>query len=91
MLDDYKALKNAYENREIEYNADSEVIATTTVPATAGSLNPYALVLVDGNDYIVSFVTHLNSMRLILCSSMMSWLAIEKRAVCAPLACLVTL
>lgn len=72
MLDDYKVLKNAYENREIDNNADPGAVATTTVPATAGSLNAYVLVLVDGNDYIVSFVTHLDSMILILCSSTMS-------------------
>ncbi|KAF1833744.1 hypothetical protein BDW02DRAFT_569726 [Decorospora gaudefroyi] len=52
LLDDYKVLKKAYEDKDVK--GGSKAIATPTVPmlAAAKPRNPYVLVLVDGNDYI---------------------------------------
>ena len=72
MLDEYKLLKSAYEKKAVGDTADAEAVATPVKPTTTGSRNPYVLVLVDGNDYIVSLVTILDNAMLIFSSSMMS-------------------
>ena len=72
MLDEYKVLKTAHEKKAVGNTADAGAVATPIEPATTGSRHPYVLVLVDGNDYIVSLVTNLDSAMLIVSSSMMS-------------------
>jgi len=91
LLDEYKVLKNTYEKKAVGNTADAGAVAPPRESATTGSRNPYVLVLVDGNDYIVSLVTNLDSAMLIISSSMMSWSAIKKRVECALPACSATL
>jgi hypothetical protein len=59
LLDDYKVLKKAYEEKGTTNAHVAKAVATPVVPTVTASKpprNPYVLVLVDGNNYIVSRV-----------------------------------
>ncbi|KAA8626241.1 zf-CCCH domain containing protein [Pyrenophora tritici-repentis] len=52
LLDEYKTLKNAYENSSSRGTTSPGAVPTSTESAAAEPRNPYVLVLVDGNGYI---------------------------------------
>jgi hypothetical protein len=56
LLDEYKDLKKAYDEKGSTASHVAKAIVTPAIPALASAKprNPYVLVLVDGNDYIVS-------------------------------------
>jgi hypothetical protein len=54
LLNEYKVLKRAYEEKITNAIAKPVAIATSVVAAAKRPLDSYVLVLVDGNDYIVS-------------------------------------
>lgn len=81
LLDDYKALKRSHgENGKSMKNGDVESNHKTR--------NPYVLVLIDGNGYIVISPLAFQARSLAnLPSSMTSWSAKRRKAECAQPAC----
>lgn len=55
MLNEYKVLKKAYEDMVTNTISKPFTVGTPTVTAAKKPIDSYVLVLVDGNEYIVSF------------------------------------
>lgn len=54
LLDDYKDLKKAFDARPANSVAKTTPVTTAATKSEQPPRNPYVLVLVDGNGYIVS-------------------------------------
>jgi hypothetical protein len=70
LLEDYKALRKAYDGKHFSNGVDL---------AVEEARNPYVMVLIDGNGYIVRVPTYFRISALMFSSSMTNWLKTRRK------------